>query len=524
MLAVPLALSIVRSVSEGSTPDNFVDGLEQREVREQACEVLSLLIKDSKELQQAAVEAKAVKYVCQLLKKSFDNVTIAKPVWSPKSSTMDGSQLSDSRKMGSKGLPPEIIHVMRCRKGALLAIAALTRKEDLHRKAAIESGVINCIMDSLKPFPPSPPADTANRGTLISPKDGNTKPVLLAACAAVRAMSRSVSILRTSLIDAGVAKPIYELLQTQDLEIKIATTNALCNLVLDFSPSREELLSNGIIGLLGSNARQSEMELRHASMWALKHLVLKVNRDMKLQCLEDLGTGWLVGAIQGDHSANTTNAANGGGVSIGGPSTLNAAGEKVELLNPASMDVDDPEEEHDGEEDDDEDGEVMYDEASSTHYQSSQLRSTLKASAAAASSIPQLNAREYLNAMREMERDPILQAKRMDVNIQEQALDFLRNLFNGDDCTYMVEHVLSQIGSDKFFSLITEKLIPVGNMDGPQKSRPVYQPATLIHSAVHVLLHVANATPRHKSLLIAQTPLLRALYVPAIIHPASMTR
>ena len=58
-----------------------------------------------------------------------------------------------------------------------------------------------------------------------------------------------------------------------------------------------------------------------------------------------------------------------------GLSTPNAAGEQVDLLNPSSMDIDGPTEDDDM--DEKEDGEVLYDESSSTHYQASQIRSTL---------------------------------------------------------------------------------------------------------------------------------------------------
>jgi hypothetical protein len=124
------------------------------------------------------------------------------------------------------------MHVMKCRAGALDALAAIAEKEDVNRKAVIDSGVISNIIDSLAPI-------SAFDSSVLPSKNGNTIPVLLAACHAATALSRSVSLLRTALIDAGITKPIYALLAFPDIEVQIAATNVICNLVLEFSPMRQ---------------------------------------------------------------------------------------------------------------------------------------------------------------------------------------------------------------------------------------------------------------------------------------------
>ena len=517
MLAIPLAMHFVQLASEGKPEESHLHPHEFFNIKEEACEVLALLVKCNKELQSAAVNADAIKRVCPALKKTFDSIPIAKPMWPSRSSKPEAQEdMPASCKMGSRGLPPEIRHLMQCRQSALEATAAISMEKDEHRKAIIESGVLTCIIDSLKPFPPDY-FRNANRDKITS-KDGNTKAVILAACDAARSMSRSVSVLRTSLIDAGVAKPIFELSSHQDMEIQIAATNVVCNLILDFSPMREDLMSSGAMKTLTQHARQSEMSLRLASMWALKHLVLTAPRDLKIQCLEELGVGWLVGLVQGDNK-DAAAASLTGGVSIGssgGLSTPNAAGQQVDLLNPASMDVDDPpREDHE----DDEDGEMLYDEASRTEYKASQLRSTLNLPGQHSSySTTAFDSAKYLTAIREMEQNPALLAKRDDVAIQEQALDFIRNLLNGDDCVNMFEHLLDQIGVDKIFSLLNDKLAPISipastsafaQPKGSTSARPVYQPTKLILSTAHVLTHIANGSPKHKQLLIAQKQLLQ---------------
>lgn len=521
---------------------------ESREVQGDACDALAILIEDSKILQNAAVEAGAIKRICPILKQSFDTITPARPMWVAHPPGPDEADLPESCKLGIRGLPAEIYHTMRMRASALQALAALASREDIHKKVIVEAGVVSCIIDSLKPFTPEVTAAIEGRSKPLqqfSTKDGNGPTVIQAACLAAKCISRSVSLLRTSLIDAGIAKPIFELLQHTKPEVQLAATDVCCNLLLDFSPMRDDLLAAGVIKTLTEHARQSEMGLRLASLWALKHLVQNSPKDVKIQCLDELGVGWLVGAIQGEQGSAVADPASFsmGGVSVagGGFSTPNAAGEQVDLLNPnTNMDIDEQADEDEAldegdeeEEDEDEDGEVMYDEAAGIHYQASQLRSTLHRSPddAFAPSVPEFNSARYLASVREKEYNPVLQAKQDDIAVQEQALDFVRNLLHGEDCAFMFEHLLRAIGQDKLFSLLNDKLAPITAPSPllfrgaplPQPTKPLYQSTELILSTVHVLTHIANASATHKQLLMAQKHLL-AHWLPHFNHPDKRVR
>ncbi|KAI5367409.1 Putative armadillo-type containing protein ARMC8/Vid28 [Septoria linicola] len=496
LLAVPLAVQLVQIANDGRPSDKAEEQLELTAIQEQACSVLALLIGGVKEMQIAAVEAGAVKYVCPILKKSFDHVPAAKPVWSAKPATQLAATTPASCRPAMRTFPRELEHAMRCRESALKALAAIAAKEDLHRKAIIDAGVISCIIDSLKPLPENAPRDTHDR-IHVSPKDGNIARVILAACAAAQSMSRSVSVLRTSLIDGGIAKPLIALLNHEHLQVQIAATDVCCNLLPDFSPMREDLSEGEVVRTLADHARSSSPDLRLSSMWALKHLISNCPKEVKLAALEELGTGWLVGIIQGE-SRDTA----GGGVSVG-LSTPNAAGEQVDLLNPASMDLDEPvcEAAERMEEDDDEDGEMLYDEASSTHYQSSQLRSTLDPTT------PAFNTKRYLSSIRELEQNSEYASRRNEAAIQQQALDFVRNFINGDDCTVLSDYLMNAIGSAKVYELLTAKLSPVARSGG----RQIYNTTELVLATIHVLVHLANASAKHRQLFIAQRPLLQAM-------------
>ncbi|WPH04204.1 ARM repeat-containing protein [Acrodontium crateriforme] len=507
VLAVPLAVQLVQISAEGwPAPASVEEQAEAYQMRKEACDVLALLISARKELQAAAIDAGAIKYVCPILKKSFDNVSLAKPMWSTRSSSdEDLSDTQETRRVGQRGIPNEVIHAMKCRKSALEAVAALAAKEDIHRKAVVDSGVVPCIIDSMKPFAPGHLASLVANRSQMHPKDGNTISVILAACHAAVSMSRSVAALRTSLIDAGLGKPILSLLTHDNVDVQIAATNVCANLVLEFSALREDFVNEGVIKTLTEHARSTSPTLRLPSLWALKHLVLSAPKDIKIHTLEELGTGWLVGAIQGDQRDTTAIPSSTGGVGVG-LSTPNAAGEQVDLLNPSSMDIDEPAQAIQ-DVDEREDGEVLYDALSSTHYQASQLRSTLNPP-------PIFDSKKYLSSVKEMETNPSLQAKRDDFAVQEQALDFVRNLLNGEDCATMFEHLIAQIGGSKIFDLLTSKLAPVRTSSA---GRPVYNPTELLLSTIHLLAHICNASPRHRQLVIAQKQLLQA-WLPHFNH------
>lgn len=243
LLAVPIAVKLVKDTAN-DVYEQSCDQAEAMSLKSMACAVLARLIKNNVELQKAAHNADAHKYVAQILRRSFDPIALARPMWSPQSQAPELlSETSPSTTLGDGGLPREIVHAMKCRAGALEAVAAISEREDTIRKDLIESGVATYIIDSLTPFPES----TSSLASTSSVKDGNTVPVILAACHAATAMSRSVGNLRTSLIDAGLGKPIFALLTHSNNDVQVAATDVSINLVLDFSPMREVSLTRHVV-------------------------------------------------------------------------------------------------------------------------------------------------------------------------------------------------------------------------------------------------------------------------------------
>lgn len=251
-LAVLLVPLLVRMLSKDfkSDEDSLLsgDGVSTVQsstwaIKEQAPKVLANLVMDSAELQKAAVDADAIKKLGQLLKESYDPLPKASQssMWSPDcadSNQAQGKESTNSSRLGLPGLSPQASYVIRMREGVLMALAAIAPFKDEYRKAMIDNGVVPFIIESLKPYDSTTSLAVKNTESSNMSR-GNPVTVLLAACSAARALSRSVSILRTSLIDAGIAAPLFALLNHPEMEVQIAATAVVCNLVLEFSPMRE---------------------------------------------------------------------------------------------------------------------------------------------------------------------------------------------------------------------------------------------------------------------------------------------
>ena len=63
--------------------------------------------------------------------------------------------------------------------------------------------------------------------------------VQLAAVKCLHSLSRSVHQLRTTFQDNAVWKPLMKLLQGASEEVLTVASSAVCNLLLEFSPSKE---------------------------------------------------------------------------------------------------------------------------------------------------------------------------------------------------------------------------------------------------------------------------------------------
>lgn len=241
-LLVPLLLRMLDKDFEvpGDTDTDSKDALSPTlRVREEAPAVLASLVMDDRELQKNAADGGAIKKLAHLLKGTFNGASgVEKPMWSPSKEQPAGADSASAELgLGPHGFPPLVVHKMRVREGVLKALAALSLFKEEYRKDICDNGLVPYIIDSMKP------CDSETAASVSESKkeclDLNPIPTLLAACYAAKSLTRSVSVLRTSLIDAGVATPIFTLAKFRDIDVQIAATQVICNLAMDFSPMKE---------------------------------------------------------------------------------------------------------------------------------------------------------------------------------------------------------------------------------------------------------------------------------------------
>lgn len=254
--ALLLIPSLVRMLDKDSNPadpsntyDTSVLVSPDRLIKEQAPSILAMFAANSLEIQKAAADAGAVKKLSQLLKESYDEMpaNCSAAMWTPETSTPRHPEgRDDGSKLGPAGVSAQAYHVMKLRESVLFALAAIASDKDEYRRAIIDNGVVPFVIKTLRPEDSDPVAQVNGRteGTSQYRRayTENCKDAILAACGAARALSRSVSTLRTSLMDAGLPPPLFVLIKCQDIELQIEATAVLSNLVLHFSPMREVVI------------------------------------------------------------------------------------------------------------------------------------------------------------------------------------------------------------------------------------------------------------------------------------------
>lgn len=480
-------------------------------LKEEAPAVLANLVMDDQELQRHAVEGNALKRLSQLLKETYNPVSeSSRPMWYAEgdSPARDPKSLSPECRLGPPGYSPTLCHIMRYRESLLKALAALVPFKDEYRKAVCENGVVPYIIDSLKPRPMDAPADAVSMPKNTA-ADGNPTPTLLAACGAARMLTRSVSVLRTSLIDAGVAQPLFVLIRHHDLEVQIAATAAICNLALDFSPMKEvsqltrlischvyidtsypqAIISADIIPILCEHAHSSNTKLRIESLWALKHVVYNTANDIKMKVVESLTPAWIRQVISQDPISALTRRGmeeeteQGAGIAMG---RANSAGEQVDILNP----IEDPSE-------------------SSEDFKMTDTMPPSKMSLDMF--LPDARRRRRLVLHGSLEQST--QSRQDDIAVQEQTFDLLRNIICGTGANEMIDYLFERIGKDELLDAVADKLRSrtIQLPHRRESSRSLHVPNEILIAASAFIIHIAAGLPRHRQVLMSHGDLLRSL-------------
>jgi hypothetical protein len=114
--------------------------------------------------------------------------------------------------------------------------------------------------------------------------------VQVAAVRCLHSLSRSVQQLRTSVHDHDVAKPLVQaFLNTSDESLLLVVTAIMCNLLLEFSPSKEPILHNsGVVEKLFSLTYSENTTLRLNGIWALMNMTFQSEQTIKDQVISRL--------------------------------------------------------------------------------------------------------------------------------------------------------------------------------------------------------------------------------------------
>lgn len=417
LLVVPILVQMLDKDAKGSSKNAGygtagVGGIDAQtwnrwQIEENAPAVLSRLVKNDDALTKAAIDSGAVKLLADLLKRACRTP----------------SEADDPTNT------PIFSHRMRVKDASMRCLVNLGLHEEEYRKKIIDANVITTIVTScLKPMTPLPsPSDLPN-------SEPNPPNVLIAACNVTRAVSRSVSILRTSLIDAGIAIPIFSLLHHDDIDVRTAATGAVCNLVLDFSPMRKPILDAGALDLLCELAKAPYFPLKLNSLWALRHLVLDADAAIKRHCFEGLGTDYLMSLI----------------------------------TVPTSVADDD---------------ETMSD------------ASVFSSSAPPPAHFPPRAVAAIREIHRKQKTETEQRLRNQSITLKASALEFLRNMICGPDVPGLIDHIWSQISADTLLDIIEETIAEAATQPGEIVSAAVY---LLCHLAVGAPRHRNRVIGREK--------------------------
>lgn len=264
--------------------------------------------------------------------------------------------------------------------------------------------------------------------------------------------------------------------------------------------------------------------LRLNSVWALKHVVLDASNAIKMSCLEELGPGWLKQIVNNDVEAASHAAMSRIGDREDGSSTPirmstpNAAGEQVDLLN--AVEEESRESSQDLEEDGEEDLKMVDSIGALSRAEERKLYShPISGRGPMSETIGLTSGRRS--------SQPALTDE---LAIQQQGLDFIRNLICGSGASEMIEHIFRELGQDKVFELLAAKLRPrVFNAFNRERRssengvRHVQPQTDIIVSVCYIIVHIAAGNTRQRQLLISQTELLKLL-VPLFSHPSKDVR
>lgn len=252
----------------------------------------------------------------------------------------------------------------------------------------------------------------------------------------------------------------------------------------------------GVMRILCKHTKSQNPALRLNALWALKHWVDGATIEAKKESVEELTPGWLVQLIREDTEDEALYQR------TASRQTEKNLDEDVEMTQ---------------------DGEASSSSATGNAYTPSttRLRRDIQ------ELTPRLRlANDKVEELREAELSPVRKVRDDDLAIQEQGLNFLRNLIGpfhtatdtSQDHAEMIDYLFTVLDPDRFFEIMHSKLQlkvlhPFGRRyaNSRQESRVLYPQSRIVEAMIYILVHLAASVPRHRQILISQTKLLTDL-------------
>ncbi|TIC30149.1 ARM repeat-containing protein [Wallemia mellicola] len=159
---------------------------------------------------------------------------------------------------------------LRLQEGILMIVAALALHLDELRTAIVEAQLLKPVAISLK---------------------HSAKGIRGSAAQCVRALSRSVGVLRTSLVDSGVELTLLDIISNdeEDERNRVIALMALANLVCGFSPLKQKLIQTGGVKILVKLTYSLSYKVRLNTLWAIKNMVFAASTELKRFVCDQIG-------------------------------------------------------------------------------------------------------------------------------------------------------------------------------------------------------------------------------------------
>jgi len=172
----------------------------------------------------------------------------------------------------TRRLETQASHARDMKKAAFRVFASLgANDEDLRKKIIDTEPLMECLVQALDDADPD---------------------VQMSAIRCLHSLSRSVQLLRTTFQDNTVWRPLMKILSAPSAKTEslVVSSSTLCNLLLEFSPSKEPILESGAVDMLCALTHKYEPALRLNGVWGLMNMAFQAEQRIKVQIMTTLGT------------------------------------------------------------------------------------------------------------------------------------------------------------------------------------------------------------------------------------------